>query len=100
MARGSRLSRRVAGHGVTRGERRFERSAADTRVGSKSLEPEARLGQHLWIDIEGFNGPNAFMCQQRFGQGVCSRAEVKHQGWAGPGDFVCSLWSRPLRSLG
>ena len=60
-----------------------------TRAGSKSLEPDARLGQHLRIYVHSFNGTDAFMFQHRFGQGTRSRAEVKHQGWVGTGDFVC-----------
>ena len=73
---------------VTRGERRLERPAADPRAGSKSREPEARLGQHLRIDVESFHGADAVMCQQRVGQGARSRAEVQHQGWTGTGDFA------------
>ena len=78
-----------SGHGVTFGERSIERTPAETRAGSKSLEPDARLGQHLRIYVDSFNGTDAFMFQHRFGQGARSRAEVKHQGWAGTGDFFC-----------
>ena len=60
-----------------------------TRAGSKSLDPDARPGQHLRIYVDSFNGTDAFMSQHRFGQGARSRAEVKHPGWAGTGDFVC-----------
>ena len=76
-------------YGVTFGERSIERTLAETRAGSKSLEPNARLGQHLRIYVDRFNGTHAFMFQHRFGQGARSRAKVKHQGWAGTGDFVC-----------
>ena len=75
-------------HGVTRGKWRLERPPADTSAGPKSLEPKARLGQHLRIDVDGFNGTDAFMVQHRFSQGARSRAEVKHQGWANTSDFV------------
>ena len=78
------------GHGVTRGERRLERPPADTSAGPKSLEPKARLGQHLRIDVDGFNGTDAFMVQHRFSQGARSSAEVKHQSWANTSDFVGS----------
>ena len=78
------------GHGVTRGEWRLERPPADTSAAPKSLEPKARLGQHLRIDVDGFNGTDAFMVQHRFSQGARSRAEVKHQGWANTSDFVGS----------
>ena len=78
----------LRGYGVTFGERSIERTPAETRAGSKSLEPDARLGQHLRIDVDSFNGTDAFMFQHRFGQGARSRAEVKHQGWASSGDFV------------
>ena len=91
---------REVGHGVTFGERSIERTPAETRTGSKSLEPDARLGQHLRIYVDSFNGTNAFMFQHRFGQGARSRAEVKHQGWAGSGDFCLRPWSILLRSLG
>ena len=77
-------------HGITRGEWRLERPPADTSAGPKSLEPKARLGQHLRIDVDGFNGTDAFMVQHRFSQGARSRAEVKHQGWANTSDFVGS----------
>ena len=78
-----------SGHGVTFGEGSIERTPAETRAGSKSLEPDARLGQHLRIYVHSFNGTDAFMFQHRFGQGARSCAEVNHQGWAGPGDFFC-----------
>ena len=78
------------GHGVTRGEWRLERPPADTSAAPKSLKPKARLGQHLRIDVDGFNGTDAFMVQHRFSQGARSRAEVKHQGWANISDFVGS----------
>ena len=49
------------GHGFTFGERSIERTSPETRAGSKSLESDARLGQHLRIYVHSFNGPNAFM---------------------------------------
>ena len=74
-------------------EWRLERPPADTSAGPKSLKPKARLGQHLRIDVDGFNGTDAFMVQHRFSQGARSRAEVKHQGWANTsaGDLLMVL---------
>ena len=75
-------------HRTVFAERSIERLPAETHSGSESVESDARLGQHLRIDVDGFHATDAFVFQYRFGQSARSRAEVEYQHWADIGDFV------------